>query len=113
MRQYLAPSGLTKRCKPPPSESLRGLICPLAFRHFVSVSGMLVSRLGFDKIPTNMPTKRRDVSKRHANVGERLNAADHWKIGKSIVLANEDASLRTLADYQCGGPGRTRTCNQT
>jgi hypothetical protein len=51
----------------------------LAFRHFVSVSGMLVSRLGFDKIPTNIPTKRRVVSKQHTNVSERLNAADHWK----------------------------------
>jgi len=59
---------------------------------------MLVSRFGFDKIPTNMPTKRRDISKHHMNVGERLNAADHWKIWKSIVSADEDASLRTLTD---------------
>jgi hypothetical protein len=43
----------------------------LAFRHFVSVSGMLVSRLGFDKIPTNIPTKRRVVSKQHTNVRAR------------------------------------------
>jgi hypothetical protein len=43
---------------------------------------MLVSRFGIDKIPTNMPTKRRDASKQHANVGERLNAAGHWEIGK-------------------------------
>jgi hypothetical protein len=59
---------------------------------------MLVSRFGFDKIPTNMPTKRRDISKHHMNVGERLSAADHWKIWKSIVSADEDASLRTLTD---------------
>jgi hypothetical protein len=59
---------------------------------------MLVSRFGLDKIPTNMPTRRRDVSKQHTNVGERLNAADHWKIRKSIDSADEDASLRTLTD---------------
>jgi hypothetical protein len=59
---------------------------------------MLVSRFRFDKIPTNMPTKRRDVSKQHTNVGERLNAADHWNIGKSIASADADASLRTLTD---------------
>jgi hypothetical protein len=59
---------------------------------------MLVSRFGIDKIPTNMPTKRRDVSKQHANVGERLNAADRWKIGKNIVSADDDEWLRTLTD---------------
>jgi hypothetical protein len=32
------------RGKPPPSESLCGLFCALAFRHFTSVNGMLVSR---------------------------------------------------------------------
>jgi hypothetical protein len=26
-----------------------------------------------DNIPTNMPTKRQDISKQHANVGERSN----------------------------------------
>jgi hypothetical protein len=60
-----------------------------------------------------MPTKRLDVSKQHTNVGERLNAAGHWKIRKIIVSANEDALLRTLTYQRCGGPGRTRTCNQT
>jgi hypothetical protein len=59
---------------------------------------MLVSLLCFDKIPTNMPTKRPDVSKQHTNVGVRMNAIDHWKIGKSIASADEGASLRTLTD---------------
>jgi hypothetical protein len=59
---------------------------------------MLVSRFGIDKIPTNMPTKRRDVSKQHANVGERLNVAERWKIGKNIVSADDDGWLRTLTD---------------
>jgi len=60
---------------------------------------MLVSRFGIDKIPTNMPTKRRDVSKQHANVGERLNVAERWKIiRKNIVSADNDEWLRTLTD---------------
>jgi hypothetical protein len=59
---------------------------------------MLVSRFGIDKIPTNMPTKRRDASKQHANVGERLSAAGHWEIGKKHRFSDEGAPLRTLTD---------------
>src|SRR6516165_6694189 len=35
------------------------------------------------------------------------------KEGKFFASATDDERLRTLADRQCGGPGRTRTCNQT
>jgi len=59
---------------------------------------MLVSRFGIDKIPTNVPTKRRDVNKQHANVGERLNVAERWKIRKNIISADDDEWLRTLTD---------------
>jgi len=74
---------------------------------------MLVSRFGFDKVPTNVPTKRRDVSEQLANVGGHSIVVGYWKIVKNIVPADDDEWLRTLADQRCGGPGRTRTCNQT
>jgi hypothetical protein len=37
----------------------------------------------------------------------------HIKIRKKIASANDNGCSRTAADHQCGGPGRTRTCNQT
>jgi hypothetical protein len=37
----------------------------------------------------------------------------HRKIRKKIASANDNGCSRTAADHQCGGPGRTRTCNQT
>jgi hypothetical protein len=37
----------------------------------------------------------------------------HSKIRKKIASANDNGCSRTAADHQCGGPGRTRTCNQT
>jgi hypothetical protein len=46
---------------------------------------MLVSQLCLDKIPTNMPTKRRAVCKQQTNVDERLDAVNDWKNGKIIV----------------------------
>src|SRR6476661_7011297 len=42
-RQSLLPCGGTRRCKPPPSESLNGFVRGSAFRTAVSLRGMLVS----------------------------------------------------------------------
>src|SRR3954471_6285007 len=42
--QSLLPPGVTRRCSPPPSDSLMGFPRGLALRRAVSVIGMLVSR---------------------------------------------------------------------
>src|ERR1700733_541818 len=73
-RQYLAPSGLTKRYKPPPSESLYGLICPFEFRHFTSVNGMLVSRYR-GRAATNRHTNKM-VGCQHTDGGRRRTLKD-------------------------------------
>ena len=69
---------------------------------------------GIDNIPTNMPTKRQDVSKtacEHLRTFKRTKYL--YKIGANINFMNGDGRLRTPADHRCGGPGRIRTCNQT
>ena len=60
-----------------------------------------------------MPTKRRDVANDPRMPANVWAAEYHSKIRKKIASANDNGCSRTAADHQCGGPGRTRTCNQT